>query len=235
MSEPISLTVLFGASKVVFDISIKLAKASKLIDSIENKLDILMQVEFDAAWKTLLQACNSSSSYEQHSLLINDARACFTKATCIEKGERLFYAYLGLAICHYLLDDLSNVKICLIEIAKISIYKDIYQRNIESNFGFNKYGRSSVINSYNLSNVLNIAKAILAYPLLLVHKTEIQKYNKYKSDLIDDILNKIGAEEKIISMVTKANEPSLVFKNLELKSLELIDLQKQSLAIVANI
>ncbi|MBD2457287.1 hypothetical protein H6G80_24825 [Nostoc sp. FACHB-87] len=235
MSEPISLMTLFGASKGIIDISIKFAKVLKLIESIESKLDILLQVEFNAAWKTLIQGCNSSSSYEQQLFLINDARNGFTKATCIEKCERLFYAYLGLAICHYLLDDLNNVKICLIEIAKISIYKDIYQRNIELNLGFNRYGMSSVINCYNPINILNLAKAVLTYPSLLLHKAAIQKYNKYRSDLIDDILNKIDAEEKIITMVTKTNQPSLTFKKLESKSLELIDLQKQSLEVLTAI
>ncbi|OYE01930.1 hypothetical protein [Nostoc sp. 'Peltigera membranacea cyanobiont' 232] len=110
MSEPITLTALFGACKATADISIKLAKALKLTESIESRLDCLIQVEFNAARKTLLEACNSSSSDEQKSVLINDARKSFTKATDLEKGERLFYAYLGLAICHYLLDDINNVK-----------------------------------------------------------------------------------------------------------------------------
>ncbi|MHC5676362.1 hypothetical protein [Nostoc sp.] len=90
MSEPISLTALFGASKATVDISIKMAKALKLIESIESKLDLLMQVEFDAAWKTLVQGCNSSSSDEQKSILINDARDSFTKATCLEKESDFF-------------------------------------------------------------------------------------------------------------------------------------------------
>ncbi|ODH02427.1 hypothetical protein A4S05_24480 [Nostoc sp. KVJ20] len=97
MSEPISLTALFfGASKGVVGISIRIAKSLKLIESIESKVDLLTQVEFNAAWKTLLQACNSSSYDEQKSILINDARDSFTKANCFEKGERLFYTYLGL-------------------------------------------------------------------------------------------------------------------------------------------
>ncbi|MBE8971365.1 hypothetical protein IQ277_35810, partial [Nostocales cyanobacterium LEGE 12452] len=125
MSEPISLTALFGASKGVVAISIRIAKFLKLIESIESKVDHLMQVEFNAAWKTLLQVCNSSSSDEQKFF---DARDSFTKATCLEKGERLFYTYLGLAICHYLIDDISNVKIALLEATKVSIYKNMYQQ-----------------------------------------------------------------------------------------------------------
>jgi hypothetical protein len=55
MTEPISLTAFFGASKTTVDISIRLAKSLKLIASIESKLDLLMQVKFNAAWKTLIR------------------------------------------------------------------------------------------------------------------------------------------------------------------------------------
>lgn len=170
MSEPISLTVLFGASKGFIDISIRLAKALKLIESIESKLDLLTQVEFNAAWKTLFQACNSSSSDEQKFALINDARAGFTKATYIEKGERLFYAHVGLAICHYLLNDMNNAKIALIEIAKISIYEDIYLKKTEALLGFNEYTISSHINIYHPVSWLNIITAIPELPLFLAQK-----------------------------------------------------------------
>ena len=232
MSEPISLTALFGVSKATVDISIKMAKALKLIESIESTLDLLMQVEFDTAWKTLVQGCNSSASEQQRNILINDARHDFTKATKFEKGERLFYAHLGLAICHYLLGDINNVKTALRETTKISIYKDIYQQETNSSIGFNKYIFSSIRNGYNPAYMLNLIKGISAYPLLLSQKTEIQRYNKFQSDLIHDIYKKINAEEKIINMVTKANQPSVVFKNLESKSLELIKLQKKCLEII---
>ncbi|MHC0068133.1 hypothetical protein ACWATR_35475 [Nostoc sp. UIC 10890] len=235
MSEPITLTALFGASKATADISIRIAKSLKLIESIESKVDLLTQVEFNAAWKTLLQACNSSSSDEQKSVLINNARESFTNATCLEKGERLFYTYLGLAICHYLLDDVNNVKTALIEATKVSIYKDIYQQRRDSYLGFNKYGINSIINSYNPVNMLNLIKGIFAYPLLLAQKTEIQKYNKSKSDLIDHILRKINAEQQMIIMVTRTNQPSVIFTSLESKSLELINLQKQCIKIISNI
>lgn len=232
MSEPISLTALFGASKGVVGISIRIAKSLKLIESIESKVDLLMQVEFDAAWEILVQGCNSSASEQQRNILINDARRGFTKATKFEKGERLFYAYLGLAICHDLLDDINNVKPALIEATKISIYKDIYQQDINLYLGFNKYGVSSIANSYNPAYILNLIKGISAYPLLLAQRLEIQRSNKSKSNLIGDISKKINIEEKMIIRVTKANQPSVVFKKLESKSLELINLQKQCLEII---
>ena len=235
MSEPISLMAFFGASKGVVGISIRIAKSLKLIESIESKVDLLTQVEFNTAWKTLIQACNSSSSDEQKSFIINDARDSFTKATCLEKRERLFYTYLGLAICHYLTDDINNVKTALIEATKVSIYKDFYQQTRDSYLGFNKYGINTVINSYNPVNMVNLIKGLFAYPLLKVQKIEIQIYNKSKSDSTHHILRKINAEEKIITLITKANQPSVVFTTLESNSLELINLQKQCIEIITNI
>ncbi|MBE9054149.1 hypothetical protein IQ243_27910 [Nostocales cyanobacterium LEGE 11386] len=235
MSEPISLTSIFGASKGIIDISIRLAKAFKLIESIESKLDLLMQVEFNAAWKTLIQAHNSSSSDEQKFKLVHDARTGFTKATYLEKGERLFYAYLGLAICYYLLNDNNNVKATLIEVAKISIYEDIYLNQIQSMFGLNKYTLNSYIGIYHPMNWLNIIKSIPETPSFLAHKKEIKKYYKFKNNLIDDISKKIQAEMSVIVMITKINQPSTAFKELELQSLDLIKLQKESLEIITNI
>lgn len=235
MTEPISLSALFAVSKAGVDISVKIAKALKLIESIESKLDLLMQVEFNAAWKTLVEACNSSSCDQQQSVLINYARAGFTKATCIEKGERLLYAHLGLAICYYLLKDLNNVRTALIGVTKISVYKEVYQQETNLRFGFNKYIFNNLINSYNPKSILNLLKFILAYKLVLAQKIEIQKYNKFPSNSFSDILRKINAEEQIIAMVTKANQPSLVFEDLQGKSLNLINLQKESLKIANNI
>ena len=232
-TEPISLTALFGASKGVVDISIKLAKSLKLIASIESKLDLLMQVEFNAAWKTLIQACNSSASKQQRDILINDARNGFTKGTLIEKGERLFYAHLGLGICHYLLDDINNVKTAFLEATKISIYKDIYLQERDSYWGFNKYGIDSIKNTYNLENMLNTVKSIFTYPLLLKYKAELKKYNQSNKKL-KDISSKINAEEQMIIMVTKMYKPSNTFKTLESKSLEFIRLQKECLDIIVN-
>ncbi|MEA5567587.1 hypothetical protein [Anabaena sp. UHCC 0399] len=234
MSEPILATV-FAVSKVSVEISIRLAKALKLIESIESKLDLLMQVEFNAALKTLHQALNSSALDEQKFALLNDARNGFNNATCIEKGERLFYAHLGLAICHYFLNDMNNVKTALLEATKVSIYKDIYLQERNSSLGFNKYVFDSFINNYNPENILNLVKSILSYRLILEQKKEINKYNKSKSNLINDIYKKINAEEKMIIWETEANQPSDVFKTLESKSLEFINLQKECLEIIDNI
>ncbi|MEA5553274.1 hypothetical protein VB713_20245 [Anabaena cylindrica UHCC 0172] len=235
MSDPITLTTFFGISKAGGDIFIKISQALGLIESIESKLDCLMQVEFNAAWKTLIQACNSSALEQQRDILINDARNGFNKATCIQKGEKLFSAYLGLAICHYLLNDMNNVKAALLEATKISIYSDIYLQERDSSFGFNKYGVDSAIKSYNHVYILNLIKGIFAYPLVSAQTKEIKKYNKFKTNSVRDIAKKINAERKIITLVTKAEQPSDVFKRLETKALELIRLQKECLEIVINI
>ncbi|MHC5739978.1 hypothetical protein [Nostoc sp.] len=40
MVEPISVTAFFGSAKGISDISIKLAKALKIVDSIESRLHL---------------------------------------------------------------------------------------------------------------------------------------------------------------------------------------------------
>jgi hypothetical protein len=82
MSDPITLTTFFGISKAGGDIFIKISKALGLIESIESKLDCLMQVEFNAAWKTLIQACNSSALEQQRDILII---GLWTKKKCSRK------------------------------------------------------------------------------------------------------------------------------------------------------
>ena len=87
-----------------------------LIESVTNqKLDSLIQAEFGAGLSLLEQATQSKN--EQISLL-REARNCFTKATVLEKNERLFFSYLGLAACHHHLGDEVNAKRALRELLK---------------------------------------------------------------------------------------------------------------------
>ncbi|EKE96548.1 hypothetical protein [Tolypothrix sp. PCC 7601] len=173
MVEPISITALFGYAKGISDISIKIAQALKIVDSIESRLELLIQVELNAALKTLRQALNSSS--QQQILLINDARDGFTKATCIEKQERLFYAYLGLGICHYLLKDVNNLKMAFIELGRISISEDFYIKKIDSYQGFNKYSLAMFISSFNLAKALPLIRSL---PEIWSYRKNIKTFKK---------------------------------------------------------
>lgn len=105
-----------------------------LIESVTNqKLDSLIQAEFGAGLSLLEQATQSRN--EQISLL-REARNCFTKATVLEKNERLVLSYLGLAACHHHLGDRENAKRALKELLKTEVnfldYKKIVLAAIPS-------------------------------------------------------------------------------------------------------
>lgn len=89
-----------------------------IIESISGKLDRITQSEFNAGMNALNQASKSNS--EQYSLL-REARNRFNKAVSLEKNERLAFSYLGLALCHYHLNDYINAKEALQEILKVEI------------------------------------------------------------------------------------------------------------------
>ncbi len=84
-----------------------LAEFSEIIDSLDAKVDRLVKSELNAGLQNLQQAQFSNS--EKQSLL-RDARGCFNRAVTLESGFRQGTAYLGLATCHYLLDDLVNYR-----------------------------------------------------------------------------------------------------------------------------
>lgn len=96
-----------------------------IIESISGKLDRITQSEFNAGMNALNQASKSDS--EQYSLL-REARNRFNKAVSLEKNERLAFSYLGLALCHYHLNDYINAKEALQEILKV----EIENKNTES-------------------------------------------------------------------------------------------------------
>ncbi len=93
------------------------AEYTKIIDSMNQKIDRLVNSEFEAAIRLLDQAIRSEN--EQVSLL-RDARYSFNKSISLESGERLALSYLGLAICHYYLNDKNNAEEALKAILDIN-------------------------------------------------------------------------------------------------------------------
>jgi hypothetical protein len=92
------------------------AEFAGILDSIEAKIDRLVQSELNAGLRALEQAAHGSS--EQVSLL-REARGCFNKAVSLEMGYRRVVALLGLSLCHHWLDDKTNCTRTLEEILEI--------------------------------------------------------------------------------------------------------------------
>ena len=103
--------------------SIDLAKALAgymgLIESIDAKLDRLSGSELEAGLRTLKQAASSTDTETEH--LLRDARLFFNKSISLEKDERLFIAYAGLAICHSNLKDNANLKDAVMSACQVDI------------------------------------------------------------------------------------------------------------------
>ena len=93
------------------------AEFAGILDSIEAKVDRLVQSELNAGLRTLEQAGRATA--EQGSLL-REARACFNRAVSLEMGYRRVVALLGLSLCHHWLGDEPNCTRVLEEILEIS-------------------------------------------------------------------------------------------------------------------
>lgn len=98
------ILIIFKATSLVKSI----AQYLGIIESISGKLDKLAKSEFEAGIRALNQA--SKSQTEEKSLL-REARNRFNKAISWEKEERLALCYLGLALCHYYVEDIYAITI----------------------------------------------------------------------------------------------------------------------------
>ncbi len=78
-----------------------------LVESIDVKVDLLVQSELKTGMQELEQAVDSTT--EEKSLL-RSARSRFNKATTLETGHKRCLALIGLAICHRYLDDHRNAR-----------------------------------------------------------------------------------------------------------------------------
>lgn len=87
-------------------------------DHLSITLDKLTKVDFDSGIRALEDAADSNS--EQTSLL-RVARDRFYSAISFEKGLRLAYTYLGLALCHTYLGDPNNAQKALNKLLKVEL------------------------------------------------------------------------------------------------------------------
>lgn len=110
---PMDIAVIFTAIEVAQSI----AEFAGILDSVEAKVNRLVQSELNAGLRTLEQAALGTS--EQVSLL-REARGCFNKAVTLEMGYRRVVALLGLSLCHHWLGDKPNCTRALEEILEIN-------------------------------------------------------------------------------------------------------------------
>lgn len=104
--EPISIIF----SSINFAKSI--AEFTGIVESLDKKIDKLSKSEFYAGMNSLKQSVYSES---ERVYLLREARSFFNKAISLEKDENLVLAYVGLAACHYHLNDIENSRKALMD------------------------------------------------------------------------------------------------------------------------
>lgn len=92
------------------DLAKSIASFLKLCESIDSKIDRLLNCDLGAGITALNHAVNSRS---QEFFYIREAWHSFNRATNLEKDERLILAYIGLALCNTYLNEKENAKQCL--------------------------------------------------------------------------------------------------------------------------
>jgi hypothetical protein len=109
------LTVIFSAGKAAFCIGEYLG----FLESIGSKLDKIAMVDFNTAIRTLKEAIDTNQV--QRCELLKEAAQNFRRSISLEKDERLYQSFLGLAMCQYHLGDIKNAKKTLQELIEYNI------------------------------------------------------------------------------------------------------------------
>ncbi len=112
----------------------ELAEFFGLVESLEIKIDRLTGAELEAGLRALEQAGRSE---KERVFLLREARVNFNKAISLETtNERLISAYIGLAFCHYNLDDQDNCREFLEKAKKLEYKIDPITETFTNDFSF---------------------------------------------------------------------------------------------------
>jgi hypothetical protein len=84
-----------------------IAELLGILESIDSKVDRLMESELKTGMLELQQAVNSDTERVE---LLRSARQRFNKAITLETGYKLSLSYVGLAVCHSHLKDRANTR-----------------------------------------------------------------------------------------------------------------------------
>jgi hypothetical protein len=99
------------------DVAKSVAELAGIIESIDAKIDRLIQSELNAGLRALEQAAYGTPEQVE---LLREARGCFNKAAGVELGYRKVLALLGLSMSHFHLGDKPNCTRALEEILTIN-------------------------------------------------------------------------------------------------------------------
>jgi hypothetical protein len=157
-----------------------MAEFAGILDSLEAKVDRLIQSELNAGLRAIEQVAHATT--EQVSLL-REARGCFNKAISLEMGYRRVVALLGLSLCHHWLDDKPNCTRVLEEILEIdpveplklviSGFKEIYNP-----FTISKQMKQQMKQVKQIKEEIVAGKGLIASSQSLFGRHPMIKYGK---------------------------------------------------------
>lgn len=102
-------------------ISKSIASYLGFIDSVSSDVKKLLHQSFESGIKNLEYAQSASEANQK--LYIQKALGDFISASSVEKDENLISSYLGIAMCQYLLGDITNARISLHKISSVTLSK----------------------------------------------------------------------------------------------------------------
>lgn len=120
---------IFPGKEIVgtFNTAKKLLECIGLLESIDSKINKLIQCELNTGIEYLEKAANSNKKDSQKHFL-RTAELCFTKAKSLEKNERLCIAHIGVVICLYYLGERQNTINKLREFAQTKFTFDEWEK-----------------------------------------------------------------------------------------------------------
>jgi hypothetical protein len=112
----VEIGLIFSTAKTVTGLAQSVARLLGIVQSLEAKVDRLISSELNAGYRNLEQAYISQN---ETLTLLREARNSFSKAIDLETGLRQGLALIGLALCHYHLDDDNNYQAALEELVSL--------------------------------------------------------------------------------------------------------------------
>jgi len=94
-----------------FNSSIKIAELTGFIESLNVKIDRLINTELNSGIKQLQNS--ERAEPERKIFFVDEAYKCLTKALSLEKNERLCLAYLGYIYCLGCMNERENMRVAL--------------------------------------------------------------------------------------------------------------------------
>ena len=171
--EPISIIFAFAnAGKSI-------AEYLGLIESINPDIKALLHQSFNSAKMNLEYAKDATSENQRDYIL--QAKNDFIKAITVEKSTDLVTSYLGLAMCQYLLGDITNTRNSLGKIRAVKLSKGERNDAIKADIAADIVGPSH--NPDPFSTLVGSIKHLFGQKGYCELSTE-REFNEYKSECL---------------------------------------------------